>query len=460
VNRTRIHTLLPAQAILVLVFLAWTMAPQALAVSGIDSQAAANPRHRGATSEQAAASARDDGERYLDKFLFHERPFLFQTLWRAGVIATGGGDLGEILTVTSQITDGDTESWRQAWNGMAVKLRANADAFLASGHTQSAMQAYFRATNAFRAAGVYEYGDERGVLAWQEGRDTFMKAAALSKGCIQPVRIPYEQTTLPGYLVTPDNSRKKRPLFLLQTGLDGTAEDLYFLLGVQLVKRGYACLIFEGPGQGEMIVKQGLPFRPDWEKVVTPVVDFAMTLPGVDAGRMAIFGPSMSVPRALAFEKRIKWGIVDGGVWSVYGGTLKQLPEAIRKIVDSPDQAATVDALVTQEMGKSLGFRHAINQRLWIFKAESPSDLFRKLKPYTVADTVGKIEAEMLVVNSSADKVNDSFAQAKQFYNALVSRKTYLEFDASQGAQSHCQVGAPLVASENMLNWLDERAKP
>ncbi|MEF3698067.1 alpha/beta hydrolase family protein [Desulfolutivibrio sp.] len=458
-TRARIHTLVPAQVILGLVFLAWTMAPPALASSGSDSPPAADAPQQDGAGERTA-SPRDDGERYLDKFLFHERTFLFQTLWRAGLIATGGGDLGEILTVASQIKDGDTESWHLAWNGMAVKLRANADAYFASGHTQSAMQAYFRATNAFRAAGVYEYGDERGVLAWQAGRDTFMKAAALSQGRIQPVRIPYEQTTLPGYLVTPDNSRKKRPLFLLQTGLDGTAEDLYFLLGAEAVKRGYNCLIFEGPGQGEMIIKQGLPFRPDWEKVVTPVVDFAMTLPGVDAGRMAIFGPSMSVPRALAFEKRIKWGIADGGVWSVYEGTLKQLPEAVRKIVDSPAQAATVDALVAQEMGRSLGFRHAINQRLWIFKAGSPSDLFRKLKPYTVADTVGKIEAEMLVVNSSADKINDSFAQAKQFYNALVSKKTYLELDASQGAQSHCQVGAPLVASENMFNWLDERAKP
>lgn len=77
----------------------------------------------------------------------------------------------------------------------------------------------------------------------------------------------------------------------------------------QAAKRGYVCLIFEGPGQGEMIVKQELPFRPDWEKVVTPVVDFAVKLPGVDANRLAIIGFSMGgmlVPRALTFEKSIK----------------------------------------------------------------------------------------------------------------------------------------------------------
>jgi alpha-beta hydrolase superfamily lysophospholipase len=77
-----------------------------------------------------------------------------------------------------------------------------------------------------------------------------------------------------------------------------------------------------------------------------------------------------------------------------------------------------------------------------------------------VADTAGRIKAEILVVNSNADTVNDSQVQSKQFYKALKTKKTFLEFDASQGAQFHCQIGAFLVSSEDILNWLDERAKP
>jgi len=399
-------------------------------------------------------------ERAPDRFLFDNPAFVFQTLWHAGVLVSGGADLGEVLTVASRIKDGDTRSWHEAWNGMARTLRTTADAYAEAGHSQSAMQAYFRATNAFRAAGVFLYGGEQGVAAWQEGRETFLKAAALSRGLIRPVRIPYEDTTLPGYLLTPDNSGRKRPLFLLQTGLDGTAEDLYFLVGVQVVKRGYNCLIFEGPGQGEMILKHGLSFRPDWEKVVAPVVDFAAALPEADPGRMAIIGYSMAVPRALAFEKRIRWGIANGGVWSVRDGIVNQLPEAVRRLLDDPGRDAEVDALVRREMDRSLAFRHAINQRMWVFKAASPSELFRKLTPYTVADSADRIQAEMLVVNSSADTVNDSQVQSRQFYDALKSRKTFLEFDASQGAQFHCQIGAFLVSGERILNWLDERAGP
>lgn len=413
---------------------------------------------------QSSKTGRDIAERALDKFLFHDPAFVFQCLWRAGLIATGGADLGELLTVASRIKDGDAESWHKAWNDMARSLGANAEGYAAAGHNRSAMQTYFRACNAFRASGVYLYGDgQRGMAAWQEGRDAFLKAAALSNGRIQHVRIPYEGTTLPGYLLTPEGGAKKRPLLLIQTGLDGTAEDLYFILGALAVQRGYACLIYEGPGQGEMIVKQGLPFRYDWEKVVSSVVDFAVKRPEVDAERIAVIGYSMGgylVPRALAFEKRIKWGIVDGGVMSVFDGTMLMVSEELRNAVAKGADDATVNELAAQVMGKRPEVRQFINQMLWTFKCPTPSDLFRKLKQFSVADSIGQIKAEMLVTNSSDDRVAGSYAQAKLFYNTLSAKKTYLEFDASHGAQFHCQLSAPLYSSENILNWLDERAKP
>jgi cephalosporin-C deacetylase-like acetyl esterase len=407
---------------------------------------------------------RDPFTRSPNGFLFNDSAFVFQGLWRTGMIASGGSDLGEVLTTVSQIKDYDKEGWHQAWAAMARKVRAIADEYAARGHLQSAQGAYFRATTYFRASAVYLFGsDPRAAQAWQDGRDTFLKAAGLSDGRIRPVRIPYEKTTLPGYLITPDASNKKRPLILLQTGLDGSAEDLYFILAPHAVRRGYSVLVFEGPGQGEMIFKQGLPFRYDWEKVVTPVVDFAMTLPGVDQRRMALMGYSMGgylVPRALAYEKRIGWGIADGGVYSVFEGTMSKFPEAVRKGLDDPSQAAKVNETAYAEMKKHVDLSQFINQMFMTFHASNPVDLLRKLQKYSNAGSIEKINAEMLVVNSSDDQIAGSNAQAKQFFNALKTKKTYLEFDASQGAQLHCQLGAPVASSERILNWLDERLKP
>ena len=38
-------------------------------------------------------------------------------------------------------------------------------------------------------------------------------------------------------------------------------------------------MTFDGPGQNAALIRQHLTFRPDWEKVVTPVVDFLLTRP-------------------------------------------------------------------------------------------------------------------------------------------------------------------------------------
>lgn len=61
----------------------------------------------------------------------------------------------------------------------------------------------------------------------------------------------------------------------------------------------YACIAFDGPGQGAAVIKEGLVFRPDREAVAKPVIDFAETPPKVDATRVASWA---SVWRLLALR--------------------------------------------------------------------------------------------------------------------------------------------------------------
>jgi dipeptidyl aminopeptidase/acylaminoacyl peptidase len=66
-------------------------------------------------------------------------------------------------------------------------------------------------------------------------------------------------------------------------------------------------LIFDGPGQGRVLYKQGIAMRPDWENVVTPVVDYALSHPEIDPARIALIGWSFGgylAPRAASGEQK------------------------------------------------------------------------------------------------------------------------------------------------------------
>jgi esterase/lipase len=274
------------------------------------------------------------------------------------------------------------------------------------------------------------------------------------------VEIPFEDTVLPAYWLRVDKSGRKRPLLIIQTGLDGTAEDLYFIIATYALKRGYNCLIFEGPGQGEVIRIKKKPFRHNWETVITPVVDFALKLPEADPSQIALIGYSMGgylVPRAMAFEHRIKYAVVDSGVFSVFDGLMTKFPAEVKTSVDKDSAEKEINRIVAGEQKKRSDIDQFINQMLWTFKADSPFQLFRKLKKYSMKDSINKIRCEMLVIGSVNDQVAGSFEQSQRFYSALKSPKTYIEFGTAEGGQFHCQIGAPMISSERILNWLDDR---
>jgi len=229
------------------------------------------------------------------QLVFKDPQYSFQTLRALGYAVSGGADVGEVLKTAYAIREGDDESWYREWLKTAELCEKSGADFLARGRKISARQEFFRASNYYRTAEFFLHTnpqDPRIVTTWQKSRDSFRKAAQLADHPIVPIEIPFEGTTLPGYLCLVDRSQTKRPLLIVHSGFDGTAEELYFEAAYFAVQRGYNVLLFEGPGQGGVIRVQKLPFRPNWETVVTPVVDYALTLKEVGANKIALMGIS------------------------------------------------------------------------------------------------------------------------------------------------------------------------
>lgn len=203
--------------------------------------------------------------------------------WPLAYIRYGGLDFGEIAAVAEAVGDGDDSAFHAAWVATGDRLASEARDVLAKGHHISARELFLQASVAYCASYHLLFGapvDPRLVSAFRKQIDAFDKGLALGEPPVLPLRIPFEGRSLPAYFIpAAGRADEVRPLVIQVNGYDATVTDLYFASAVAASRRGFHCLIFDGPGQGEMLYEHGLPLRPDWETVVRAVVDFALSLP-------------------------------------------------------------------------------------------------------------------------------------------------------------------------------------
>ena len=118
-----------------------------------------------------------------------------------------------------------------------------------TGHLLSAGQAYLRAATYLRASlhrHPDPYHEEVPIMA-QRAVDSFKKFLTLTDYPCEPVRIPYENVTLPGYLCLNPATDAPAPIIICNQGKDGWAMDGKYVVD-EAMKRGYHALMWDGPG--------------------------------------------------------------------------------------------------------------------------------------------------------------------------------------------------------------------
>ena len=397
------------------------------------------------------------------KIVFQDPTFSLQLLRTIGQTYYKGADIGECLSTAYRIKEGDFESWYTEWFKTAKRVHKYADECLAANHKTSAREAYLRASNYYRVAEflLINPEDPRIQTTWGSSKECFSNAGKLFLPPIESIEIPYEGTTLPGYFYcvkdSNNNTTTPRPTLIAHGGFDSTLEELYTNVAAPALERGYNCLTFEGPGQGGVIRKQKIPFRYDWEKVVTPVLDYALTRDQeIDPNQIALMGISMGgylAARAAAFEDRIAACILYNGVYDGYDAFASGFPQSLRLAVEN-GKVDIVNTVLGILSDLDANMRFNLKHGMLTTGTNSPFELIQGSKKYSVKGIAQKIKCPTLVLEAEND---DSFpGQPKKVYDALTCPKKYILFTTEEGAEEHCQSGAPAISNQRIFDWLDE----
>ena len=361
----------------------------------------------------------------------------------------GGAEIGEVNRIGLRLKEcvGDDDAWFREWAREARKVEDAGRALISEGRTVSGAQ-YLQ-----RASTYYHVGERFLQPKSMEGNDAYMRGVAclrdaakhLKRPKLEHVEIPYDDTKLPAIYVhaEPANRGGKVPAMVFFDGLDVTKEIQYLKGVADLAARGIACLIVDGPGNGESIRFRNLYLRPDTEHYATPVFDYLAARPEVDAKRIGVMAISLGgyyAPRAAAFEPRFACCIAWGAQWD-YQKIWRDRFERLAK---------------AQTPSLSVAHQHIA----WVLNVKTQEEVLKALEPFKLDGVVQKITCPFLLLHGEGDE-QIPLPEARKCFDAVGSKqKTFKLFTREEGGYHHCQIDNQSICSAYMWDWLEQVLAP
>jgi hypothetical protein len=390
---------------------------------------------------------------------FSSPDFDFEARGALGAAATGIGDTGLVLSTLDRVTDGDHRSWFDAWTNTAATLAKQAADADRGGHRRTAQWAWLAGAEYYAKAltavdGLPDDSPLNPTFAEQDRCwQAFVDAA---RGAFVRVPVPYEGAALPGYLLRPDDSGMPRPTLVITNGSDGSLPGLWAYGAGEGLQRGWNVFVYDGPGQQSMLFQRGTAFRPDWEAVLTPVLDTLVRRPDVDQSALLGLGISQGgfwLPRALTAEHRMLAAVADGGVVDIARTWNANLPAELLDLVRTGDRrdfdAAVAGAPSNPDAERTFAFRARP------YGISDMFDLFTEIQRYVLtAEDAAKIRTPLLIT----DPADDQFfaGQPQELYELLRGDRDLLPFSRDTGGNGHCEPLARRRATQATLDYLQD----
>ncbi|KAL6248789.1 hypothetical protein RBB50_003851 [Rhinocladiella similis] len=352
--------------------------------------------------------------------------------------SAGGLSVGEAFHAASQITDGDVESWADAFARLGDAQDAQAETWQRRGWTRAAGEIRLKAFASYRLAWQFVGPGERFVSLFRTHQRLFAQAMTDLAFPFTSFTVHYQNGNLPGYFYQANDP--SAPTVLVIGGADSCHEDRFLSQGRHLFERGYSVALVDLPGQG-LVQEQGLYWEVKAEQSIAAVIDHLISRLDVDPCKLALLGMSLGgyfACRAAAHERRLAAVIATTPLYrpgDLFREVAKELAEGV---------------------GAEISDAARKNFEVLAWKA-GVSDIADLAEQWDGANAdPKKVEIPFLsVVGGQEGSVWKK--QAKEWHLAILSsKKSFVELNAETGADVHCQGNNTLRLVQEVDGWLRE----
>ncbi len=305
----------------------------------------------------------------------------------------------------------------------------------------------------YRAAEFYTFPEDPDKeILYDKFSELFYRA--FEDHDIQRIGIPYENSELSAIAIQPEG--EPRGTVVLHGGYDSFIEEFYSLM-LYFRSNGFRAIGFEGPGQGAVLHKGGLPLDYRWEKPVGSVLDH------LDLNDVTLIGLSMGgyfALRAAAFEPRVKRVIASGHAFDY---TKVPPAPATWLLMFFRDHLCDFTNKLSRWKIKKGGMEAwNISHMMHVFMADEPTaalDCAFQLNEANLHSD--RVQQDVLILASRNDHFIPFRLHEMQMKRLTSARSlTDRVFTKEDHAQNHCQIGNLGLALEVMRDWILKTPPP
>lgn len=287
-------------------------------------------------------------------------------------------------------------------------------------------------------------------------RAAFIASMRLHDHEFTPVRLPFGKVWLPAYFMKPRGNTVRSKTILVLNGFDGTLEEDYFYAGRAALDRGYNVLHLAGPGQMDTVrFYPGLPFIPDFERVLEVAMDYILARPDVDPRRVGLVGFSMGgyfSTRGAVHEPRLRAVVPSSPIVDLHAYLIAAAGIDPSRLPDDED----FDVSDLPHLPLSPTGRAATESLLVRFGQPTFKKTFEHIRAFAVSDAdLAQIKIPALAV-VGAGEGNVPLEQFERFKAKVGGPVAGYVFTAEGGGDNHTQVGNLPLANAVIFDWLDE----